>query len=228
MSSFEAPAPKKKLPILKLVIVAVVLAAGALLLLRGVDMRAVFQTAMDEIRARGPWVFFAAMAVLPALGFPVLAFGLTAGPAFSERMGMPAVVGCVLIAVTVNFLFTYALARRALEPILSKLLVRFGYRLPQVEADDSTGLVMILRLTPGIPFFVQNYLCGIAGVRFGKYLLFSCLISWPMNVAAVVFSDAVVQGKGRTVISAGMLLVAIVAATHLARKRYAKKPKPAA
>ena len=228
MSSSEAPAPKKKLPILKLAIVAVGLAAAAVLVLRGVDLRALVQRAMDEIHARGPWAFFVAMAILPAVGFPVLAFGLTAGPAFSESLGMPTVVACALIAITVNFLFTYALARRALGPILSKLLVRFGYKLPQVEAGDSTDLVMILRLTPGIPFFVQNYLCGIAGVQFRKYFLISCLISLPLNAAVIVFSEAVVKGKGRTIMSAGMLVLAIVAATHLVRKHYAKKQKPAA
>ena len=92
-----------------------------------------------------------AMALLPALGFPVLAFGLTAGPAFSARLGMGTVVALALTAVTVNFLLTYALARRALRPLLQKLMNRFGYKLPEVEAGDAGDLVLILRLTPGIP-----------------------------------------------------------------------------
>src|SRR3954462_12229290 len=98
MSLPAAPAPKKKLPLLKLAIAAVVLGTVAVLALRGLDFRGLTQAFMDEIRVRGPWVFFAAMALLPAVGFPVMAFGLTAGPAFSERLGMPTVVGCVLIA----------------------------------------------------------------------------------------------------------------------------------
>jgi uncharacterized membrane protein YdjX (TVP38/TMEM64 family) len=228
MPSPVAPLPKKKLPLVKLAIVAVVLALGAVLILRGVDVRAVVQAFMDEIRTRGPIVFFAALALLPAFGFPVLAFDLTAGPAFAERMGMPAVVACVLLAVTVNLLLTYALARRWLRPLLGKLLTRFGYKLPQVAEGDSTDLVMILRLTPGIPFFVQNYLCGLAEVKFSKYFLVSCLIAWPFNAATVVFSDAVIHGKGRMAITTGMLLVAVAAATHLARKHYAKKQKPPA
>ncbi|MES1166408.1 MAG: VTT domain-containing protein, partial [Pseudomonadota bacterium] len=156
-------------------------------------------------------------------------FALTAGTAFSERLGMPVVVGCALAAVTFNFLLTYGLARWALRPLVEKLVVRFGYKLPEVEAGDSADLVLILRLTPGIPFFVQNYLSGLAEVNFRKYALLSCLIVWPFNAAVVVFSDAVIHGRGRLAITAGMLLVAVGAATHLARKHYAKKtPPPAA
>jgi uncharacterized membrane protein YdjX (TVP38/TMEM64 family) len=228
MSPSAAPAPKKKPPLLKLGIVVVVLAVAAILVLKGMDLRGLADRFMSEIRSRGPWVFFTGLAILPVFGMPVLAFGLTAGPAFSRQLGMPLVVFCVLVAVTINFLLSYALARRALRPVLEKLMTRFGYKLPQVEAGDSTDLVMILRLTPGIPFFVQNYLCGLAEVKFSKYVVMSCLIVWPMNAAAVVFSDALFSGKGRMAITAGMLLVAVAAATHLARKHYAKKQKPPA
>lgn len=225
MSLPAAPGPRKKLPVLKLVIGVVVLGMGALLVLRGMDVRGLFQRLMDEIRERGPVVFFTATALLPAVGCPILAFGLTAGPAFAERLGMPTVVALVLLAVTVNIVLTYALARRALRPLLEKLMTRFGYELPEVEAGDSTSLLVILRLTPGIPFFVQNYLCGLADIKFGKYLLLSCLISLPMNAAVVLFSEAVVQGKGKVAITAGMAIAAVVAATHLARKHYARKQK---
>lgn len=227
MSLPEAPAPKKKLPWLKLAPVALVLLVGAVLVLRGVDVRALITTIMAEIRARGPWVFFIALALLPAVGFPVLAFGLTAGPAFSEQLGMRTVVGLVLLSVTVNFLLTYGLARRALRPLLEKLMKRFGYKLPEVEAGDAADLVLILRLTPGIPFFVQNYLAGLAEVKFSKYLFLSCIIVWPMNASVVLFSDALMHGKGKVALTAAMALAAIGAGTHLARKHYARKAKAA-
>lgn len=228
MPSPAAPVQKKKLPLVKLGIALVLLAAGAVLVLRGLDVRGLVQAFMDEIRTQGPLVFFAALALLPAVGFPVLAFDLTASTAFSERMGMPAVVACVLVAVTINFSLTYVLARRWLRPVLEKLLTRFGYKVPKVEEGDETDLIMILRLTPGIPFFVQNYLCGLAEVKFRRYFLLSCLLAWPFNAATVIFSDAVIHGKGRMAITTGMLLVAVAAATHLARKHYAKKQKPPA
>lgn len=223
-----APASKKKLPWFKLAFVGAVLVAAGVLVLRGVDLRARVNDAMEIIRARGPVVYFCAMAVLPGLGFPVLAFGLTAAPAFSEQLGMPAVIGLVLLAVTVNFVITYALARRALRPVLEKLMRRFGYSLPQVEAGDATDLIVILRLTPGIPFFVQNYLAGLADVNFRKYVLLSCLIVWPTHAGTALFGDAVMQGRGKVAVLAAMGLAAIGAIAHLVRKHYARKQKPAA
>ena len=44
----------------------------------------------------------------------------------------------------------------------------------------------------------------------------------------VLFTDAVMQGKGKVALTAGMLLAAIAVGTHLARKHYARKRKPAA
>jgi uncharacterized membrane protein YdjX (TVP38/TMEM64 family) len=225
MSLPEAPAAKKKLPVVKLAVIAVVLLVGAVVLLRGVNLRALVDQAIALIREQGPLVYFTAMALLPAAGFPVIAFGLTAGPAFSEQLGMPMVVVCALAAVTVNFLLTYGLARRALRPLLQKLFTRFGYKLPEVEAGDAADLVVILRLTPGIPFFVQNYLSGLAEVKFSKYFLISCLIVWPMNAGVILFADALMHGKGRIALLAGSLIVVIAAATHLARKHYGKKQK---
>jgi uncharacterized membrane protein YdjX (TVP38/TMEM64 family) len=228
MSLPEAPAQKKKIPWFKLAAVGVVLLIVAVLVLRGMDVRGMIDLVMAEIRARGPLVFFLGLALLPAVAFPVLAFGLTAGPAFSEQLGMGVVVGCVLLAVTVNFLLTYALARRALRPVLEKLMKRFGYDLPDVEAGDAADLLIMLRLTPGIPFFVQNYLAGLAEVKFSKYLFLSCVTVWPMNATVVIFSDALMHGKAKMAITAVMALAAIGAGTHLARKHYARKTKPLA
>lgn len=225
MSLPVAPQKKKKIPVVKLVLVALVLVAGAVILMRGVNLRALVDSIMELIRAQGAVVFFTAMALLPAVGFPVLAFGLTAGPAFSEQLGMGTVVGCVLVAVTINFLISYALARRALRPLLEKLMKRFGYKMPEVEADDAADLIIILRLTPGVPFFVQNYMAGLAEVKFGKYLIISCLIVWPFNAATVLFADALMHGKGKVALTSFMVLAAASAGTHLARKHYTRKKK---
>ncbi|HEX2854920.1 MAG TPA: VTT domain-containing protein [Opitutaceae bacterium] len=228
MSLPVAPAQKKKLPWLKLAAVAIVLLAGAVLMLRGVDVRGLINKVMEEIRSRGPLAFFTGMAILPAVGFPVLAFVLTAGPAFSEQLGTPTVVAFALLAVTVNFLITYGLARGALRPFLEKLLTRFGYEMPNVEVGDATDLVVIMRLTPGVPFFVQNYMAGLAGLPFGKYLFISCLIVWPYNATTVLFGDAVMKGKGGLALLAFSLLVVAAATTHLVRRHYARKTKPVA
>jgi uncharacterized membrane protein YdjX (TVP38/TMEM64 family) len=227
MSSAESD-PKRAFPGVKLAVVAVVLLAGAALLLRGVDPRALIERGLAMVRDAGPAAFFVAMALLPAAGVPILAFSLTAGPAFAGRIGMGWVVVFALLAVTANFTLTYFLARRALRPLLEKLVVRLGYKLPQVAAGDATDLAILVRVTPGIPLSVQNYLLGLADVPFGKYFAVSAAVTWVYQTAFVLFGEALLHGRGKVAMIAGSLLIAAVTATHLVRKHYGKKKADAA
>jgi uncharacterized membrane protein YdjX (TVP38/TMEM64 family) len=222
--------PKRKLPFAKLAIAGAVLLVVGAIVLQFVGWRTawdegrrIFSLAMDTIAAAGPAVFFTAMAVLPGVGAPNLAFALVAGPAFGARLGMPLVVCLGLVAITFNLTVTYWLARRWLRPLLTRLLERFGYRLPHVESGDMTDLLVLLRVTPGIPFFVQNYLLGLANVPFGRYLVISCAIQWVLNAAFMLFGDALNQGRGKMVLTAVLLLVAAIVGLQLLRKHMAKK-----
>ena len=225
--SSAAPAAKK-IPWVKLAVVAVVIVVVAGLLLRGLNLRGYFEQGMALIRSASPWAFFAGMAVLPAVGVPVLAFILSAGPLWAEKLGMGNVILCSLLALTVNFNLTYFLARWAFRPLLTKLVTQLGYKLPRAEEGDATSLIVIMRVTQGIPYCVQNYLLGLAEVPCGKYFLWTAVLSLPQNVAAILFGDAIMHGKGRTVAMVAGLLVALVAATHLVRRHYAQKKKKAA
>ncbi|HWA87732.1 MAG TPA: VTT domain-containing protein [Opitutus sp.] len=221
--SREVAVPRRKLPLWKIVAVLVVAGVAAVLALRGVDVRAWIERGMDTIRAAGPVAFFTAMAVLPALPVPTTAFTLTAGSAFGERLGMPLVVALSIAAITFNLVMTYVLARWLLRPWLEKLMARFGYAVPRLEAGDLTDLTIIVRVTPGSPFFVQNYLLGLANVPLGKYLLISCLVQAIYTPAFVLFGDALLHGRGRMALLAASLLVIAIVATHWARKHYGKK-----
>jgi uncharacterized membrane protein YdjX (TVP38/TMEM64 family) len=224
--SSEPVAVKKKPPLLKIFIIAVVVGAVAVFFVHGVNARAWIDHGMTMIRDGGPWVFFLAMALTPAVGVPLSVFTLTAGPVFAPKLGMTLVVVLSLLAITINFIFTYALARRALRPWLEKLMTRLGYKLPQVAPGEMKDLAIIVRVAPGLPFFAQNYLLGLAGVPFTTYLTVSCIISWVYATAFVLFGDALIHGKGRMGLIAGSLLIVAIVITHWARKHYSKKTPP--
>ena len=200
-----------------------ILASVGVLVLRGVDLRALASRGMAALQSAGPSVYFSAMAVLPAMGAPIMAFLIPAGPIFGVRLGMGMVVTLSLGAQTVNLVLTYLLSRYVLCGLLKKLLTRYGYRLPSVEQGDATDLTIIVRATPGTPFFVQNYLLGLAGVPFWKYLTISCVFNWSYSIAFVLFGEALLHGNGKTVILAVSLLIVAMTVTHLARKHYASK-----
>lgn len=225
----------KKLPVLKLAVVAVlVLVVVGAVLLSG-DPKALlaqgkelWSQLMETVRATGPLAYFSAMAILPGLGAPMLTFSLPVGSIFGPTLGMPMVVFWSLVATTVNLVLTYALARRGLRPVLNGLVKRLGYKLPEVESGDVIDLIVILRLTPGIPFLVQNYLLGLADVPPGRYLTVSCLLVLPQAMAFVLFGNALMSGQGRLVLVAIGVLAVVSAGTHLVRRHYGAKRKLAA
>lgn len=223
----EAPAPNKRALLLKLAAVVVVLGVAAVLVMRGVDLKGLLQQALATVQQAGPLVFFSAMALLPAVGAPLSPFSLTAGSIFGAQLGMPLVITCALAAITTNIVLTYFLASYAFRPLLEKIVTRFGYKLPAVEAGDAADLIVLLRVTPGVPFPAQNYLLGLARVPFGKYLLISCAVQWAFNAAFILFGDALLHGKGKLAILGLSALVALTAGTHLVRKHYERRKKAA-
>jgi len=219
----ELAGGKKKLPWLKIAAVVGVCAAGAALLFIGVDVRGLIDRGLALIRDAGAGAYFTAMALAPAVGVPATIFTLTAGPVFGPKLGMPLVVVLCMGAIMINVALTHFLARRALRPLLEKLLGWLGYKLPQVAPEDMTDLVIIVRVTPGSPFPVQNYLLGLANVPFGRNLLVAFVVQLVHTPAFVLFGDALLHGKGKMAMIAAGLLVAATAGTHLLRKHYAKK-----
>lgn len=221
----SAPRSNRAL-LLKLAVIAAGLIVGAVLVARGLDVKGLVTQGLALIRDAGPVAFFSAMALLPSLGAPIMIFFLTAGSAFGEKLGMGPVLGLALLAVTINLCLSYFLASRALRPLLEKLVVWLGYKLPQVESGDANDLIIMLRVTPGLPFPVQNYLLGLAQVPFKNYLIISCLFVWSFTIAFILFGDALLHGKGRVAFIAICLLMALTAATHLVRKHYGAKKTP--
>lgn len=223
----DQPPAKNRALLLKLAAAVVVLGVGAALVARGVDLRALVDRGLEMLRTAGPIAFFGGMAVLPACGVPALAFLLPAVPLFGPQLGTVNVVLLALAALTVNFCLAYALARRGLRPLLAALVQRLGYKLPEVAAGDATDLVILLRVTPGVPFFVQNYLAGLAEVPFARYFVVSAVIAWPLNLAFLLFGDALLHGKGKLALLSLCALVALLTATHLVRKHYERRKKAA-
>jgi uncharacterized membrane protein YdjX (TVP38/TMEM64 family) len=234
MSSSEKPAPKKKLPLLKLAVAGgvLVLIAGVAVYLYGVQeamtkASALYSAVVQRMSDAGPVAFFTAMALLPAAGMPNLAFSLTAGPVFGPQLGTVPVIVYALGSITFNLILTYWLARRWLRPWLTRLLLHFGYDLPQVPREDLTDFTVLMRVTPGIPFCVQNYLLGLVEVPFLRYVVISCLVQWAQNIGFILFGDALAAGKGKMAMTAIMLILALGAGLQLVRKHFAKKKAPA-
>ncbi|HVT72661.1 MAG TPA: VTT domain-containing protein [Lacunisphaera sp.] len=214
----------KRSPLKLIAVVALVLGAGALLAL-GVDLRSLVERGLALIRGAGPVVYFLCMAIVPAAPVPFLLFLLPVVSLFGEQLGTPLVVVLGLLAATTNMALTYSLARWLLRPLLARIIAWLGYKIPTVDAADETDLIVIMRVTPGIPFCVQNYLLGMAQVAFGRFLLVSCAASWLQSVGFMLFGDALLHGKGKLALYSFSLLLVVAAGTHFVRRHYTRARK---
>lgn len=218
---------KRPLP-LKLISLAALLlvAAGAglwWLKIHDFSVRQSIVAGIAVLRNGGPWVFFSAFAVLPALGFPMSVFYLTAGSAFTEKMGLGGVLAATGAALLVNLSLSYWLARYLLRPWLEKMISRTKYKIPVVAAAEHAEITLLVRITPGPPYFVQSYLLGLADVPFRTYLWISWVVSIAYATGFIVFGDAILHGRGQMAFFGLSAIVAVVLIVHLLRRHYGKK-----
>lgn len=211
--------------LLKLGVVALIGLVLVFLLLRGVDIKGLIHRLMDAVRSGGPLVFFSAMALLPAVGFSLMVFCLAAGPAFGSQLGLGGILACSAAAILVNVLLTYWLARFALRPLLERWLQKLGYRIPVVDPADQLEVTILVRITPGPPFFVQSYLLGLAQIPFRKYILPSFIAPMVNVTGVVMFGDAIAQGKAKWAAFGVSLIVAAGLGVYVLRKHYAKRKR---
>jgi len=208
------------------------LVAGGLVLWRWgaetpvAEAKALVVHGMAVIGNAGPWAFFTGMALLPAVGAPLLAFALPAGPAFSERLGLGGVLAAYGAAIAVNLILTYWIGRWALRPWITRLVARFGYQIPQFDHDEQLEITLLLRITPGPPFFVQSYLLGLGNVAFFTYLWVSWTIAMAYGVGFVVFGDAIIHGKAGAAATGVSVFIAAMIITHLVRKHLGRTRGP--
>lgn len=223
--SADAPLPRKKLPILTLAIGGAVLAVIGVLALREIGVARLVQL-FDQfvaiIRDMGPWVFFSAMTILPAVGAPLMAFNLVAGEAFAPQMTMPGVIVTVAAVIAANLGLTYWLSRYALRPLLARLVARYGYAVPRVTRENALTVTLLVRLTPGLPYFLQCYLLGLAEVPLRLFMIVSWLAVVPISCSAVVLGKAAREGHLGKIGAVLGVMVVVVVLVQMVRRKVAK------
>lgn len=159
----------------------------------------------------------AAQVVLPLIGVPVSPLWIATGVRAGALWGTLLSAG----ALAANLTLGYWLARKWLRRPIEGWLHARGKTAPQIPETEETLWILLLRVTPGVPLFVQNYLLGLAQVRFGRYLA----ISFPAQLAYAVAFVALGQALKDSNVWRGMLavsgLVAVAVTVLLIRRRLA-------
>jgi uncharacterized membrane protein YdjX (TVP38/TMEM64 family) len=218
--SSEVIVPKRKLPIVQLAVVGLILCVVAVLVLRGVDLKALSERGMSLIRSAGPVAFFSAMTILPAFGVPMIAFTVPAGEAFSGQMGLGGVIAASLVSIALNLALGYWVARFAFRPVLAGILKRYGYTVPRITPENALNVLLLVRLTPGPPYALQACLLGVAEAPFRLYMIISWLAVMPWALGGIILGQGIFRGNFKVVVFGLGLLIAAAAAVHWVRRKY--------
>ncbi|MCU0780648.1 MAG: VTT domain-containing protein [Akkermansiaceae bacterium] len=171
--------------------------------------------ALEHWLAAHPVWLVVALAVLPGLPLPSSALLVAAGVVWREHplAGCAAAVG----AMAVCQVWTYGFAAGPGRWLVARMIEDGGFGLPVVRAENHVRLVLILRLTPGMPFFVQNFALGLLHVPLRVYLPVSLLCNAPW-VCGLVLTGAGLGGGNLLPLLGGVsLIVFALVLTHALR-----------
>lgn len=175
------------------------------------------------LRAEGflrqhPWWLFAALVILPGLPVPTSALLLLAGTVWKDQP-LTACAIC-LSAIALNMTWTYGLAARPGRGLVEKMLATGSWQIPEMPLGNHLRLILLLRLTPGLPLFVQNYLLGFLRVPFGLYLWVSMACSGLIACGVVLSGAGVAGGNFMPVITGlGLIVVGYIAVRWVKAKK---------
>lgn len=218
MSSAQPSLPLQSMPALSrparllLATSVVILAAGtAWLIAEGWTWRAL----LDWQRQVGSVPYFIGMALLPLVGVPTTPLFMLAGASFGL---ITALIGSA-VAVAANVMLSYWLARKVIRRPLAKLLRRWDYQLPEFTPGKALSFLILMRLAPGLPAFLKNYVTALFDVPFGIYLALSWLITYPYAVGLIVLGDSLFSGDLREGAAGLLVLLAVVVGFGWINKR---------
>lgn len=166
------------------------------------------------------WMFVLAMSLLPVVGFPIAAFYLFAGLTFGYWEGW---LYC-LISLAINMSLSYVVARYCLHEALTKVLLKWGYALPNLSEVNEFRFTFLLRSVPGPPFPVQNYLLSLLGVRFPIYISISLLVQGVIAAGMVACGGALPETITVGHVLVGMALLSVLIGMKVLM-RWRKKPR---
>jgi len=174
------------------------------------------EAVLERLRGAPPILFFGAFVVATFLPFPIMLFYLVAGATY----GIPTALAWIAGALVVSNLIIHTAAKGFLRPILEAIAARRGQTIPRFESGlDEALFITLVRLTPGIPYFVQNVVLAVAHLDLMRFVVLSVAIQMIYVVGFVVLGRSALEGRHGWTVAALALVVAISVAARLIVKR---------
>ena len=166
-----------------------------------------------------PWALLLVLATLPGLGFPISPILLLCGIVLVPRFGLPATLALGIAAQALCTTWAYALAAGPLRLWLLGIFYK-NRPLPDLSSGNALRLGLVLRLTPGIPYALQNIVLGLVGMRLRPYLLVSIPTTTLWTIGFITTGGALFEGHTGMAISGVAIIIALVIATRMFSRKY--------
>lgn len=209
---------------------------GVAVLLIGLTLAWIFLPLQEWMHAFTTWVrgygmtgmlVFAAAYVVAVVGLaPAGVMSVAAGVVFGV-WGFPTVVAAATLGAVLAFLIARYLARERIGLAIQKRpLLR---AIDQAVQEEGWKTVVLLRLTPLVPFNIQNYLLGVTDVGLLPYALgtfFGIMPGAALYVYLGAIGEAAARGGGggiaQTVFIGIGLIATVAVVVVIGRKAKAK------
>ena len=181
---------------------------------------------LEQWLIANPALLVLALIILPGLPVPSSALLVAAGVVWRDHP----ILACTtaVSALALNMVWTYAFAAGPGRKRIEHLLAESEVKIPALPRNDHVRLILILRLTPGIPFFVQNYALGLLRPPFRLYVLVSILCNAPLVCGLVLSGAGLATGNLLPLLAGISLVVLAVIIAHTLRNRLNRRnPDPA-
>jgi uncharacterized membrane protein YdjX (TVP38/TMEM64 family) len=177
-----------------------------------------FDLLLTWCRENPAWLFLA-IAILPGFAFPSSPLLMLAGIVWGCNLRACAFV---ISALVLNIIWTHLLSAGPCRKIIARILGERWQRWQSMPRANLWKLALMLRITPGVPLFIQNYTLGLLGVPLLYSLAIAFPISWIYVGGFVLTGGAIFKGQIGLVIAGVSLLAAASIGINLARKRLFK------
>ncbi len=165
-------------------------------------------------QSEGIFAFIISVAVLAGLAIiPTNIVGMVSGWAFDFQFGLLAMLGAICGALAINYFVSKRLAGKDFHEVLEKKpkLKAVHQALLTESFFKALVIIVLLRLSPAVPFAATNFMISASGVSIKTFLLGTLLGYLPRTSATVFVGSSLTELNFKQPQESWMIILGIVA-----------------
>jgi uncharacterized membrane protein YdjX (TVP38/TMEM64 family) len=171
---------------------------------------------LDILKAAPAPFYFGFMSFAMLVPIPVTLLYITAGPLYGAG---PSLVG-VAAALTINSIIVHTIGTTAIRPRLIQMIRARDLPIPTIkEPSDQIAFATLMRVTPGLPFFLQSWTIVLVGIERLPFLLLSVGIQMIYAAGFIVLGQSAFEGRAALAAGAGIFLLVAAIGARFVYKR---------